>query len=365
MSKKIAFGIVGFAIVFIVFSILPFLTDAYAQTPDVVGLKITSHTTGQQVPAGELTISGISTDNATTDCTVYADWNNLKPFQTAVATGPGGVSDYSTWSFTFTDKYHLITNGTNELTSKLSCISNPTNLTKWYSVNVIGLASGQTQQQPIPIVANSTTLSNSTIPGNNTATTAALTVGVENEDILPMPIVLEEEQLPSSSTTEKDADPSMSHSPSSTVTSTKSDTPSSTVTSTKSDTPSSTVAKDKGDTIIKTIKQITERISSTNPDTNPVQVQQILVQLAQTSNEEQAFEEMHQISSQVTTYPFGSVSQSLANIAQLASSGNVAYIMKEIIQEKSSGKSISQSLVNIALQLSCGESTNVNEHLRQ
>src|ERR671920_170894 len=253
MSKKIAFGIVGFAIVFIVFSILPFLTDAYAQTPDVVGLKITSHTTGQQVPAGELTISGISTDNATTDCTVYADWNNLKPFQTAVATGPGGVNDYSTWSFTFTDKYHLITNGTNELTSKLSCISNPTNLTKWYSVNVIGLASGQNQPQLLPIIGNNTTLSNNTISGNGTAkTAAALTVGAANEDILPMPIVLEEKQLPSSSTTEKDADPSMSHSPSSTVTSTKSDTPSSTVTSTKSDTPSSTVTSTKGDTIIKT-----------------------------------------------------------------------------------------------------------------
>src|ERR671918_1281096 len=199
MSKKIAFGIVGFAIVFIVFSILPFLTDAYAQTPDVVGLKITSHTTGQQVPAGELTISGISTDNATTDCTVYADWNNLKPFQTAVATGPGGVSDYSTWSFTYTDKYHLITNGTNELTSKLSCISNPTNLTKWNSIAVTGVVYYQNQQQPEPIIANSTTLDNSTILGNGTAkttsTTAALAVGGENEnvrDVLPMPIVKEE-----------------------------------------------------------------------------------------------------------------------------------------------------------------------------
>src|ERR671918_892209 len=148
MSKKIAFGIVGFAIVFIVFSILPFLTDAYAQTPDFVGLKITSHTTGQQVPAGELTISGISTDNETTDCTVYADWNNTKPFQKATATGPGGVDDYSTWRFTYTDKYHLITNGTNNLTSKLSCFNNngaAANITKSYSVNVIGVAANTTK----------------------------------------------------------------------------------------------------------------------------------------------------------------------------------------------------------------------------
>jgi hypothetical protein len=119
------------------------------QSPPIIGIKITSPSTGQQVPVGHLTISGISTDNATTDCTVYADWNNLKPFQTAVATGPGGVNDYSTWSFTFTDKYHLITNGTNEITSKLSCISNPTNLTKWYSVNVIGVGTDNQTLQPI------------------------------------------------------------------------------------------------------------------------------------------------------------------------------------------------------------------------
>jgi hypothetical protein len=108
------------------------------QSSPIIGIKITSPVADQQLPVGELTISGISTDNSTADCTVYADWNNLKPFQTAVATGPGGVNDYSTWNFTYTPQYHIITNGTNELTAKLSCISNPTNLTKWNSVNVTG-----------------------------------------------------------------------------------------------------------------------------------------------------------------------------------------------------------------------------------
>src|ERR687889_2080193 len=107
----------------------------------IISVKITSPSTGQQVPAGELTISGRSTDNTTSDCTVYADWNNTKPFQKAIATGPGGANDYSTWTFTYTDKYHLITNGTNNLTSKLSCFTNngaAANITKSYSVNVIG-----------------------------------------------------------------------------------------------------------------------------------------------------------------------------------------------------------------------------------
>jgi hypothetical protein len=108
------------------------------EVTSTIGIKITSPSAGQQVPTGELTISGISTDNATTDCTVYADWNDQKPFQKAVATGLGGTNDYSTWTFTYTQNYHLITNGTNNLTSKLSCLSNPTNVTKWNSVDVIG-----------------------------------------------------------------------------------------------------------------------------------------------------------------------------------------------------------------------------------
>src|SRR5215213_2839221 len=118
---------------------------AQAQQDNKIGVKIISPITGQQVPAGELTISGISTDNATSDCTVYADWNNLKPFQTATATGPGGENDYSRWTFTYTNNNHLISNGTNNLTAKLSCVgdhsnSGTANLTKFYSVNVIGIA---------------------------------------------------------------------------------------------------------------------------------------------------------------------------------------------------------------------------------
>src|SRR5919107_918840 len=167
----------------------------YAQQPQqqlqqqVIGIKITSPSTGQQVPSGELTISGTSTDNAATDCTVYADWNNLKPFQKAMATGPGGVNDYSTWNFTYAADYHLITNGsTNELTSKLSCLSNPTNLTKWYSVNVIGAVSDQNQQQqPVSTLGNTTTL-------DNVTASTTIAAGGENQavrDVSPRPIVEE------------------------------------------------------------------------------------------------------------------------------------------------------------------------------
>ena len=123
------------------------------QPSPMLSIKITSPMTGQQVPVGELRISGTSTDSATTDCTVYADWNNTKPFQTATATGPAGVNDYSRWTFTYTDDYHLITNGTNNLTSKLSCVGDDSNigttanLTKSYSANVIGITESSERQE--------------------------------------------------------------------------------------------------------------------------------------------------------------------------------------------------------------------------
>ena len=58
--------------------------------PLMHSIKITSPKLGQSVPVGDLTISGTSGDNSTTDCQVFVDWNDLKPFQKAVATGPGG-----------------------------------------------------------------------------------------------------------------------------------------------------------------------------------------------------------------------------------------------------------------------------------
>jgi hypothetical protein len=100
-------------------------------------IKIISHSQNQAVPANiPLEISGISSDNANSNCAVYADWNDLEPMQITRASGPSGVNDYSTWTFTYDSKYHLITEGTNELTSKLNCDGG---LTKYYTVNVIGV----------------------------------------------------------------------------------------------------------------------------------------------------------------------------------------------------------------------------------
>jgi hypothetical protein len=101
-------------------------------------IKIVSPSNGQAIPIGNLTISGTSSDNPTTNCQVYADWNDQTPYHKVVANGPGGANDYSKWTFKYSNTYHPITNGTNKLTAKLSCSDNSGLLAKWSSINVIG-----------------------------------------------------------------------------------------------------------------------------------------------------------------------------------------------------------------------------------
>lgn len=98
------------------------------------------------VSVGELTIFGTAKFEATKSaCTVYADWNDSQPMQKAIPAGLNftefgrNSNDYSTWTFTYTSKYHLISEGTNELTAKLSCDIGPFNATKYDSVNVTGI----------------------------------------------------------------------------------------------------------------------------------------------------------------------------------------------------------------------------------
>ncbi|MCC2648515.1 MAG: hypothetical protein K0R16_1318, partial [Nitrososphaeraceae archaeon] len=126
---------------------------AFAQLSARPTIEITSPSQGQQVPLGELTISGTSADNATTNCQVDVDWNNQKPYQKTLATGPGGVNDYSNWTFTYTNDYHLITNGTNELTARLSCTDNSIPVA-WDTVDVLGTSSSTTSTSNVGCINN-------------------------------------------------------------------------------------------------------------------------------------------------------------------------------------------------------------------
>jgi hypothetical protein len=145
-----------------------------------ISIKIESPLSNQQVPVGELTISGTSSDNSSSQCQVYLDWNNLKPYQLATPSGSNGSADFSKWSFTYTSKYHLIQTGLNDLTSKITCLVPPggPTVTKWYSINVTGTTSSNQStnvQLPLPTANTKTPASNNQTPASNTQTPASNT----------------------------------------------------------------------------------------------------------------------------------------------------------------------------------------------
>jgi hypothetical protein len=113
--------------------------------------------------------------------------------------------------FTYTDDYHLITNGTNDITSKLSCVGDESNvgtanITKSYSVNVIGVTtttstnntagvtSTEVQQQESPTIDSNIT----TTKENNTAAAEAtppeLAPSVSTLSPVPLPPSNEEQE---------------------------------------------------------------------------------------------------------------------------------------------------------------------------
>ena len=110
------------------------------------GVKITYPSDGEPVSVGELTIFGTARYDTTNNaCTVFADWNDSQPMQKAMPAGLNftefgrNSNDYSSWTFTYTNQYHLISEGMNELTAKLSCDLGPFNSTKYDSVTVTGI----------------------------------------------------------------------------------------------------------------------------------------------------------------------------------------------------------------------------------
>ena len=118
--------------------------SASSPATNLPSIKITTPHKGQQVPVGgNVVVSGISSpppaDKNRADCTVSVLLNVVKPYQKAVATGHGGISDYSTWRYGITPNYAAIKQGQNKITAKISCAANPTNLTKFNSLNVTGI----------------------------------------------------------------------------------------------------------------------------------------------------------------------------------------------------------------------------------
>ena len=168
-----------------------------------LGVKITSPTAGQTVPigAGELKILGTSTINNNNNpssssssignCYVSVIVNNIKPYQNATAAGPNGINDYSKWIYTLSPQYTTIKEGENKITSKLSCLNNissgsdinpisntSSNLTKWYSINVTGVA----MQLSSSGAANNNVSNNQTMTTTATTTTSSQSIDKSNNN---------------------------------------------------------------------------------------------------------------------------------------------------------------------------------------
>jgi hypothetical protein len=116
------------------------LTTNNFQIPTKIhGVKILSPINNQNITLSEisnLTISGTSRDNATSNCRVSIVVNGIRPYQQTIATGNAGANDYSTWTFHLSPPYNNIKEGINKITAKFSCDDNPS-VVSYYSVNTI------------------------------------------------------------------------------------------------------------------------------------------------------------------------------------------------------------------------------------
>jgi hypothetical protein len=97
--------------------------QSLAKRPTLHGIRIQTPITGEKISIGlnNLSISGRSVDNESSNCQVSVIVNDIKPYQKASAFGLNGADDYSRWKFTLSPDYTELKNGTNKITAKLEC----------------------------------------------------------------------------------------------------------------------------------------------------------------------------------------------------------------------------------------------------
>ena len=125
---------------------------APSSTPPLVknpyGVRITSPSNGDQVflngsdyfdiTGKRLSVEGFSVSNNgnLTNCDISIVTNSIFPYQNVNGTGPLGVKDFSKWNYKFNSDYANLHEGSNKITSKLTCEGGTAKA--YYSVNVTG-----------------------------------------------------------------------------------------------------------------------------------------------------------------------------------------------------------------------------------
>src|SRR5437867_4320926 len=121
------------------------------QTP-MESIKILNLVSSQNVSTGkESLVSGQSSDTIAKDCSVYVIVNDVRPYQSAVASGTGGAKDFSQWKFVLHEQYTHLNEGNNKITAKLLCKTAPT---RWYSVVVNGVPNSNVSEPLSTVESN-------------------------------------------------------------------------------------------------------------------------------------------------------------------------------------------------------------------
>lgn len=161
-----------------------------------ISVKITDPIKGQQIGIGKnLTLLGTSKYNATSNCQVFVIVDGMRPYQKTIPIGQAGSDDYSKWRYALDPTYAgSVKEGINRITAKLLCNTNPTTLTKFYSINITGVNETLLKQQHLAIRSNNTAApfflpvsSFASAPLNNTNSPPISPVSVNSSALITPP----------------------------------------------------------------------------------------------------------------------------------------------------------------------------------
>ncbi|WP_148686939.1 hypothetical protein [Candidatus Nitrosocosmicus hydrocola] len=184
--------------------------SSLAPVKNPYGLRTTDPTNGEKIfingtnyfdaTGKKLALTGFSVANSgnLTGCDVSIVTNNVFPYQPANGTGILGIKDFSKWSYTFGSKYANLHEGSNKITSKLTCEAG--NAKAHYSINVTGVKfNGTFPQTPTSLTTVAGQIGNASQPSSisNLQTGAATSTGSNTStEIIDMPVMSVEIRSP-------------------------------------------------------------------------------------------------------------------------------------------------------------------------